>query len=139
MLKVRGFQVAPAELEGCILDHPNVTDTCVVGIQDEYSGELPLAFVVLRPEAAKRVEESPDAADEIKASIMKVSASNLRGTCRAYLPTLQHVADNKVGYKKLAGGVEFIDVVPKNPSGKLLRRVLRDKARELRTKPKAKL
>jgi acyl-CoA synthetase (AMP-forming)/AMP-acid ligase II len=121
MLKVRGFQVAPAELEGCILDHPNVTDTCVVGIQDEYSGELPLAFVVLRPDAAKRVEESPDAADEIKASIIK------------------HVADNKVGYKKLAGGVEFIDVVPKNPSGKLLRRVLRDKARELRTKPKAKL
>jgi 4-coumarate--CoA ligase len=139
MLKVRGFQVAPAELEGCILDHPNVTDTCVVGIQDEYSGELPLAFVVLRPDAAKRVEESPDAADEIKASIMKVSASNLQGMCRAYLPTLQHVADNKVGYKKLAGGVEFIDVVPKNPSGKLLRRVLRDKARELRTKPKAKL
>ncbi|KAG1879094.1 hypothetical protein F4604DRAFT_1579408 [Suillus subluteus] len=121
MLKVRGFQVAPAELEGCILDHPDVTDTCVVGIQDEYSGELPLAFVVLRPEAAKRVEENPQTADEIKASIMK------------------HVVDNKVGYKKLAGGVEFIDVVPKNPSGKLLRRVLRDKAREMRTKPRAKL
>ncbi|KAG1849862.1 hypothetical protein C8R48DRAFT_613814 [Suillus tomentosus] len=121
MLKVRGFQVAPAELEGCILDHPDVTDTCVVGIQDEYSGELPLAFVVLRPEAVKRVEESPPAAEEIKASIMK------------------HVADNKVGYKKLAGGVEIIDVIPKNPSGKLLRRVLRDKAREMRMKPKAKL
>ncbi|KAG1739568.1 hypothetical protein EDB19DRAFT_1635717 [Suillus lakei] len=121
MLKVRGFQVAPAELEGCILDHPDVADTCVVGIQDEYSGELPLAFVVLRPEAAKRVEESLPAADEVKASIMK------------------HVADNKVGYKKLAGGVEFIDVIPKNPSGKLLRRVLRDQAREMRTKPKAKL
>ncbi|KAG1829860.1 hypothetical protein EV424DRAFT_1535566 [Suillus variegatus] len=121
MLKVRGFQVAPAELEGCILDHPDVTDTCVVGIQDEYSGELPLAFVVLRPEAVKHVEESPPAAEEIKASIMK------------------HVADDKVGYKKLAGGVEIIDVVPKNPSGKLLRRVLRDKAREMRMKPKAKL
>jgi acyl-CoA synthetase (AMP-forming)/AMP-acid ligase II len=44
-----------------------------------------------------------------------------------------------VSYKKLAGGVEFIDVIPKNPSGKLLRRVLRDKARGMRTKPKAKL
>ncbi|KAG1784944.1 uncharacterized protein HD556DRAFT_1522138 [Suillus plorans] len=121
MLKVRGFQVAPAELEGCILDHPDVTDTCVVGIQDEYSGELPLAFVVLRPGAVKRVEESPLAVEEIKASIMK------------------HVADNKVGYKKLAGGVEIIDIIPKNPSGKLLRRVLRDKAREMRMKPKAKL
>ncbi|KAG2140241.1 uncharacterized protein EDB93DRAFT_1089978 [Suillus bovinus] len=121
MLKVRGFQVAPAELEGCILDHPDVTDTCVVGVQNEYSGELPLAFVVLRPEATKRIEESHLVADEIKSSIMK------------------HVADNKVGYKKLAGGVEIIDAIPKNPSGKLLRRVLRNKAREMRTKPKAKL
>jgi 4-coumarate--CoA ligase len=139
LLKVRGFQVAPAELEGCILDHPDVTDACVVGIQDEYSGELPLAFVVLRPEVAKRVEDSPPAADEIKASIMKVSASKRRGTYSAYISILQHVADNKVGYKKLAGGVEIIDVIPKNSSGKLLRRVLRDKAREMRTKPKAKL
>lgn len=73
MLKVRGFQVAPAELEGCILDHPDVTDTCVVGIRDDYSGELPLAFVVLRPTVAKRVEEDPGAMDGIKASIMKVS------------------------------------------------------------------
>ncbi|KIJ06739.1 hypothetical protein PAXINDRAFT_140455 [Paxillus involutus ATCC 200175] len=121
MLKVRGFQVAPAELEGCILDHPDVVDTCVVGVQDDYSGELPLAFVVLRHDAAKHVRNDPTAAHEIKQSIMK------------------HVADNKVAYKKLAGGVEFIDVVPKNPSGKLLRRVLRDKAREMRSRPAAKL
>ncbi|KAJ8583879.1 acetyl-CoA synthetase-like protein [Rhizopogon salebrosus TDB-379] len=121
MLKVRGFQVAPAELEGCILDHPDVTDTCVVGIPDDYSGELPLAFVVLRPTIAQRVKEDPRVADDVKASIMK------------------HVADNKVAYKKLAGGVELIDVIPKNPSGKLLRRVLRDKARGMRAVAKAKL
>lgn len=42
-------------------------------------------------------------------------------------------------YKKLAGGVEFVDVIPKNPSGKLLRRLLRDKAKELRVPVKAKL
>ncbi|KAG0709235.1 hypothetical protein DFH29DRAFT_1074958 [Suillus ampliporus] len=107
--------------KGVFWTTPDVTDTCVVGIQDEYSGELPLAFVVLRTEVARRVEEDPHSAEEIKASIMK------------------HVTDNKVSYKKLAGGVEFIDVVPKNPSGKLLRRVLRDKAREMRTKPKARL
>ncbi|KIJ62741.1 hypothetical protein HYDPIDRAFT_114438 [Hydnomerulius pinastri MD-312] len=118
MLKVRGFQVAPAELEGCILDHPDVADTCVVGVQDDYSGELPLAFVVLRPEAATRVQSDPTGTEKIKQSIMK------------------HVADNKVAFKKLAGGVEFIDVVPKNPSGKLLRRVLRDKAREMRSRPR---
>lgn len=51
----------------------------------------------------------------------------------------QFVADNKVAYKQLAGGVEFVDVIPKNPSGKLLRRVLRDRAREMKAKPKAKL
>ena len=69
---MRGFQVAPAELEGCILDHPDVEDACVVGIPDEYSGELPLAFVVLRQEAAKRTKKSPGAGDEIKRSITKV-------------------------------------------------------------------
>ncbi len=46
-MQVRGFQVAPAELEGCILDHPLVGDVCVVGIPHAYSGEVPLAFVVL--------------------------------------------------------------------------------------------
>jgi len=121
MLKVRGYQVAPAELEGCILGHPDVSDTCVVGIPDEYSGELPLAFVVLRPDALRRTRDDPDATDVIKRSIIK------------------HVADNKVGYKRLAGGVEFVDAIPKNPSGKLLRRVLRDKARSLRRPVAAKL
>ncbi|KIJ17716.1 hypothetical protein PAXINDRAFT_111237 [Paxillus involutus ATCC 200175] len=121
MIKVRGFQVAPAELEGCILDHSDVADTCVVSIQDEYSGELPFAYVVLHPEPATRVRENPGVEEEIKKSIMK------------------HVADNKVAYKKLAGGVEFIEVIPKNPSGKLLRRVLRDKARHSALKPKARL
>lgn len=72
MLKVRGFQVAPAELEGCILDHPDVADTCVVSVPDDYSGELPLAFVVLRSEAANRVRSDPKATEQIKQSIMKV-------------------------------------------------------------------
>ncbi|KAG6372892.1 hypothetical protein JVT61DRAFT_7328 [Boletus reticuloceps] len=121
MLKVRGFQVAPAELEGCILDHPEVADACVVGVPDEYSGELALAFVVLRSDAVNRVHDDPVVAETIRQSIIK------------------HVADNKVGYKRLAGGVEFVDVIPKNPSGKLLRRVLRDRARNLRLRPVAKL
>lgn len=122
IMKVRGFQVAPAELEGCILDHRDVADTCVVPIPDNYSGEVPLAFVVLHASTANRVEKDSREADKLKASIMK------------------HVADNKVAYKRLAGGVEFIDVIPKNPSGKLLRRVLRDRARQLRAgELKAKL
>ncbi|KAK0201790.1 phenylacetyl-CoA ligase [Desarmillaria ectypa] len=69
IMKVRGFQVAPAELEGCILDHPDVSDACVVGIPDEYSGEVPLAFIVLTEEASSKVlERGP----QIKDSIIKV-------------------------------------------------------------------
>ena len=44
----------------------------------------------------------------------------------------QYVADAKAPYKHLVGGIEFTDVIPKNPSGKLLRRLLRDKAKEAR-------
>lgn len=73
MLKVRGFQVAPAELEGCILDHPDVADTCVVGVPDEYSGDLPLAFVVLRSDALNRIGNDPVTAEAIKQSIIKVN------------------------------------------------------------------
>ena len=139
MLKVRGFQVAPAELEGCILDHPDVADTCVVGVPDEYSGERPLAFVVLRSDAVSRMQNDPAAAQAIKQAIMKVDISFHFRRSLQLTRWLQHVADNKVGYKRLAGGVEFVDVIPKNPSGKLLRRVLRDTARSLRLRPAAKL
>ncbi|KZT30745.1 amp dependent CoA ligase [Neolentinus lepideus HHB14362 ss-1] len=114
IMKVRGFQVAPAELEGLLLAHPDVADVCVVGIPDDYSGEVPLAFVVPHVRAMERVKDDPSEAERIKASIAK------------------HVADRKVNYKHLSGGVEFIDSIPKNPSGKLLRRVLRDKARALK-------
>jgi acyl-CoA synthetase (AMP-forming)/AMP-acid ligase II len=88
-MKVRGFQVAPAELEGCILDHPDVVDACVVGVPDEYStfrldgscafstswtgGEVPMAFVVLSGEANQRLKQDSAIAGDIKSSILKVS------------------------------------------------------------------
>jgi 4-coumarate--CoA ligase len=75
-LKVRGFQVAPAELEGHLLEHPDVTDTCVVGLSDEYSGEVPLAFVVLSASAAKRALQSEVELAKIKDSILKVRWSH---------------------------------------------------------------
>ncbi|KAF9005401.1 phenylacetyl-CoA ligase [Cyathus striatus] len=114
IMKVKGFQVAPAELEGCILEHRDVSDACVVGVPDDYSGEVPMAFVVLTHEAQKRVIMDHKEAPAIKLSVMK------------------HVADNKVAYKQLKGGVEFVSTIPTSPSGKLLRRVLRDKAREMK-------
>ncbi|KAL1747511.1 hypothetical protein HDZ31DRAFT_31646 [Schizophyllum fasciatum] len=110
LIKVRGFQVAPAELEGHLLQHPAVADACVVGVPDEYSGEVPLAFVVLH-ESFKDKVTGGAALEELKADIAK------------------HVADNKAAYKRLAGGVVVIDAIPKNPSGKILRRLLRDRAK----------
>jgi len=120
IFKVKGFQVAPAELEGHILEHPDVADCAVIGIPDAYSGDVPLAFVTLNVEAKERVAGNVAEGDKIKASIKK------------------HVADHKVRYKHLDGGVEFIDTIPKNPSGKLLRRILRDKAKEMLAQRKDK-
>ena len=71
-MKVRGFQVAPAELEGHLLLHPDVADTCVVGVADDYAGEVPFAYVVLSADAAKRILQSEAEVTKIKAVISKV-------------------------------------------------------------------
>ncbi|KAM0350579.1 hypothetical protein ACHAPU_003063 [Fusarium lateritium] len=115
LIKVKGHQVAPAELEAHLLTHPYVFDCAVIQVPDERSGEVPKAFVV-KSEAAKSL-----AVREVIDDIMK------------------HVADNKASYKQLRGGVEFLEVIPKSPSGKILRRLLRDKERESRRAQGSKL
>ena len=72
LIKVRGFQVPPAELEGHLLGHPDVGDVCVVGIPDEYSGELPLAFVVPSGDAQARIAKDAREAEGARKAIMKV-------------------------------------------------------------------
>lgn len=72
MIKVKAFQVSPAELEGHLLAHPDVADVGVVGVPDDYSGELPVAFVLLRESAAERVKGDITAQQVLKANIMKV-------------------------------------------------------------------
>ncbi|KAF8755494.1 acetyl-CoA synthetase [Rhizoctonia solani] len=109
LIKVRGFQVAPAELEGFLLDHPWIDDAGVIGFPDEFSGELPLAFVVLSEEGKKSGKDELVIKKEIA----------------------RFVSDKKIKYKWLEAGVVFIDAIPKNPSGKILRRTLRDKAKGL--------
>ncbi|KAJ7154687.1 amp dependent CoA ligase [Mycena filopes] len=106
ILKVRGFEVSPADLEACILGHASVQDAAVVGIEDKYGRSAPLAFVVLTPEASASCNGDPHTTSKIKNSIMA------------------HVAERKSSYKKLHG-VEFVDNIPKYPSGKILRRALR--------------
>lgn len=86
----------------------------MIGIPSDREGEIPKAFVVKSPNA-KGDDEA------LKASIIK------------------HVADHKSDHKRLRGGVEFIDVVPKNPSGKILRRLIRDQEKAKMKKQGAKL
>ncbi|KAL0564658.1 hypothetical protein V5O48_017383 [Marasmius crinis-equi] len=110
MIKVRSFQVAPAELEGTILDTVYADDACVVPVPDLYSGELPLAYVVPSQLAKEMIGRGEST--EVRRGI------------------IEHVARNKARFKHLAR-VEFVETIPKTPSGKILRRDLRQRAREL--------
>ncbi len=96
LIKYKGFQVAPAELEGLLLTNPKCKDCGVIGIPDEISGELPFAFVVK--------QENVEFTEDEVINFVKANTSNA---------------------KWLRGGVKFIDEIPKNPSGKILRKDLR--------------
>ncbi|KAH8589605.1 4-coumarate:coenzyme A ligase [Bisporella sp. PMI_857] len=112
MIKVRGTAVAPAELEDILLGHPAVQDAAVIGIKDDYSGELPRAYVVVAPGTPA------DAQTAIR---------------------LQHFVKKACTRAKwLDGGIDFVDVIPKSPAGKILRKVLRERANQER-KQKAQL
>jgi acyl-CoA synthetase (AMP-forming)/AMP-acid ligase II len=102
LIKYKGMQVAPAELEALLLTHPQVADAAVVPLADEEAGELPKAFVVRKPGAGDVT------ADELTA----------------------FVAARVAPYKKIRQ-LEFIEQIPKSASGKILRRLLveRDRAK----------
>ena len=98
LIKYKGFQVPPAELEALLLTHPKIADAAVIGLPDDEAGEIPAGYVVLRP-------DQEATAEEIQA----------------------FVADHVASYKQIRK-LTFIDAVPKSASGKILRRVLRDQA-----------
>jgi 4-coumarate--CoA ligase len=98
LIKYKGFQVPPAELEALLLTHPKIADAAVIGIPDDEAGELPAAYVVLRPDTEATAEEIQE-----------------------------WVAGQVASYKQVRR-LTFIDAVPKSASGKILRRVLRDQA-----------
>lgn len=95
--QVKGFQVAPAELEVILRQHPSVEDAAVVGVPHSTTGETPKAFVVTKHGNAVTPEE-----------------------IQAF------VASKVASYKNLNGGVTFIDNIPRNPSGKILRKELKN-------------
>lgn len=97
LIKVKGFQVAPAELEEIIRDHPNVIDAAVIGVPNEKNGEAPKAFIVRK-----------------------------RGSNLSESELQDYVAKKVISYKRLVGGVKFIDAIPKTDSGKYLRRLLKN-------------
>ena len=100
LIKVRGFQVAPAEIEGVLLSHPEVMDVAVVGIQaSEESSELPRAYVVRREGSGVDVED-----------------------IRAW------VGERLARYKQLDGGVVFVESLPKNANSKVVKGVLKERA-----------
>jgi len=102
MIKVKGIGVAPAELEDLLLGHSKVEDVAVLGVRDDYAGELPKAFVVLKGGTTGNEETGRE--------------------------LMKYVKDRKVRHKHIKE-IEFTDAIPKSASGKILRRVLRDQAK----------
>ena len=111
LIVLQGMQVAPAELEDCLLAHSAVADAAVIPVPDERAGEVPKAFVVKATSVG--VEENERA---LKRDIAK------------------HVEKRKANHAWLRGGVEFVDEIPKTASGKILRRVFKDREKENRRK-----
>jgi acyl-CoA synthetase (AMP-forming)/AMP-acid ligase II len=81
VFKVRGFQVSADELEVLIRNHPDVDEVCVLGVPDPYSGEVPVALVVLGDEAEERAEKDQKEAQRIRISILKARPTTLPRPC----------------------------------------------------------
>ena len=96
LIKYKGFQIAPAELEALLLTHPAIADAAVIGILDDEAGEIPRAFIVVKPGQEVTAEE------------------------------ITAFTQERVATYKVIRDVVFVEAIPKSPSGKILRRMLRD-------------
>lgn len=99
LIKVKGMQVSPSELEDILLRHPQVADVGIIGVEDEHAGEVPRAYVVRQGNVTEK--------------------------------ELQEFMQSRVApFKQLTGGIKFIDELPKNPAGKLLKKELKKIAQQ---------
>ncbi|GJE91445.1 acyl--CoA ligase [Phanerochaete sordida] len=106
LIKYKGFQVPPAELESVLLQHPDIVDVGVVGVTDEAEAtELPRAYVVHKT--------------GLKADEVPIFASAVQ----------EWIKPRVARHKYLRGGVVVIEAIPKSAAGKILRRQLRDRAK----------
>ena len=97
LIKYKGFQVAPAEVEAALITHPKVADIGVIGVPDDEAGELPMAFIVAAPGA------EPPTLEELQAHL-----------------------EGQLSHYKQVRLMRVVDAIPKAASGKILRRVLRE-------------
>ena len=103
LIKVKGFQVAPAELEALLLKHPQIADVAVIPVADPDGGEVPKAIIVPK-----------EANGTLTAEVVKAFLGGM------------------VAHYKRIHHVEFIDAIPKSTAGKILRRVLVERERARR-------
>ena len=96
VIKCKGYQVAPAEIENILVSHPNIQDAAVVGESHPEYGEVPIAYVVLKDQATVSSEAIID-----------------------------YAAQGLAKYKRLTR-VVFTETIPRSPSGKVLRRLLKN-------------
>nr|CAB3495134.1 unnamed protein product [Digitaria exilis] len=96
VIKYKGFQIAPADLDAVLVEHPEIVDVAVTSAEDEEAGEIPVAFVVRK------------------------SGSSLSRT-----QVMEYVANQVSPYKKVRK-VVFVESIPRSPAGKVLRRILKD-------------
>ncbi|KAL6822899.1 hypothetical protein J3E69DRAFT_367572 [Trichoderma sp. SZMC 28015] len=107
MIKVRGLQISPTEVEALLSRHPCIADVCVVPIPDDSAGELPLAFIVRSPAGQEEDE-------------------------RVLKQKIHTFVNNELSeYKRLAGGIEFLEALPKSASGKTKRGEMKERAKKI--------
>ena len=100
LIKVKGFQVAPAELEDLIRSHAEIKDVAVIGIPDKIKGEVPLAFIVTTEEY--------------------VDQECFKEQIHEFIN--EHLSE----YKRLSGGIRIVESIPRTSSGKILRKNLKN-------------
>lgn len=104
MIKVRGWQVSPTEIETCLLAHPAIIDAAVIGVDfQDGQGELPRAYVVLDPAMADQIKDE-----------------DIQG----------YINSRLAKYKALAGGVQRLQNIPRSESSKILKKLLREQAKQ---------